>query len=216
MAFARRMQGNQGPLKETIKRLLDIFVSTLGLVSLSPVLAILCLLVRLKMGTPVFFRQDRAGLFGRPFRVLKFRTMSTIRDANGELLADAERLTKLGKFLRRYSLDELPQLWNIWVGDMSLVGPRPLLAKYVGCYSAEQARRLEVKPGLTGWAQICGRNALSWDERFKLDVWYVDHWNLLLDVKILCKTARNILQQEGISPEGHATMPEFTGNQSVR
>ena len=149
---------------------------------------------------------------GRAFHLLKFRTMSAACDAKGRPLPDEDRLTRLGKFLRQYSLDELPQLWNIWVGDMSFVGPRPLLLDYLPRYSPDQARRHEVKPGLTGWAQVNGRNALTWHKRFELDVWYVDHWSLWLDAKIFWKTIRKVFQRDGISLDGHATMPEFTGN----
>lgn len=191
---------------------MDLFLAMVSLIVLSPLLVGIFLLIRLTMGTPVFFRQERAGLGGRPFQLLKFRTMNTAHDAQGSLLPDEERLTRLGRFLRQYSLDELPQLWNICIGDMSFVGPRPLLAKYLPCYSAEQARRHEVRPGLTGWAQVSGRNALGWDERFKMDVWYVQHRSLWLDIKIIWKTVGRVFQQQGISMEGHATMPEFTGS----
>jgi lipopolysaccharide/colanic/teichoic acid biosynthesis glycosyltransferase len=164
------------------------------------------------MGRPIFFKQIRPGLRGNPFLIYKFRTMLDLRDENGNLLPDEKRLTKIGKFLRNTSLDELPELWNVLKGDMSLVGPRPLLMEYLGRYTPEQARRHNVKPGITGWAQINGRNAISWDEKFKLDVWYVDNWNIFLDLKIIFITLIKVIKREGISAEGHATMPEFKGN----
>ena len=198
--------------KRRFKRLVDLLGASLALVVLLPLLAFISLTILVTMGRPVLFRQVRAGCLGQPFHLLKFRTMSRTRDATGRLLPDGERLTSVGRFLRQYSLDELPQLWNIWVGDMSFVGPRPLLVNYLLRYSPEQARRHEVKPGLTGWAQVNGRNALSWGQRFHLDVWYVDHWSLGLDARIVSKTFQKIFQREGISLEGHATMPEFTGN----
>jgi len=201
----------QTTFKTSAKRLLDVCASCAGLVLFSPVFVLLSLIIRVVMGPPVFFRQQRAGLGGRTFEVMKFRTMSTAHDEQGRLLPDRERLTMLGRFLRDYSLDELPQLWNICIGEMSFVGPRPLLTKYLAFYSADQARRHQVKPGLTGWAQVSGRNALSWDERFELDLWYVDHWDLLLDAKIIFKTVRSVLRREG-TLDGQGTMPEFTGN----
>jgi lipopolysaccharide/colanic/teichoic acid biosynthesis glycosyltransferase len=168
--------------------------------------------VRRKLGSPVFFRQTRPGLHGRPFEMVKFRTMTDARGDDGNLLSDAERLTAFGRFLRASSLDELPELWNVLKGDMSLVGPRPLLMEYLPLYSPEQARRHEVRPGITGWAQVNGRNALSWDDKFKLDVWYVDHRSLWLDVKILWLTVKKVLVREGISAAGEATMSKFTGS----
>ena len=174
-------------------------------------LLFLALQVRRKLGDPAFFRQTRPGLGGRPFNMVKFRTMTDARGAGGELLPDADRLTSFGRFLRASSLDELPELWNVIKGDMSLVGPRPLLMDYLPFYSAEQARRHEVRPGITGWAQINGRNALSWEEKFKLDVWYVDNRSLWLDIKILWLTVRKVLVRDGISAAGEATMPRFTG-----
>jgi lipopolysaccharide/colanic/teichoic acid biosynthesis glycosyltransferase len=176
-----------------------------------PLLAGLAVLVRWRMGAPVWFRQTRPGLGGKPFELLKFRTMTDTRDAEGRLLPDAERLTRFGRWLRATSLDELPELFNVLRGDMSLVGPRPLLMQYLDRYTPEQARRHEVRPGLTGWAQINGRNALSWEEKFRLDVWYVDHQSLWLDVKILWRTLWGVLKREGISASGAATMPEFQG-----
>src|SRR5207249_7187841 len=184
---------------------------TVGLLLLSPVLAVAALSVRLKLGSPVLFRQQRPGLHGRPFMLLKLRTMTDSRDARGRLLPDAERLTPFGRFLRSTSFDEMPELLNVLKGDMSLVGPRPLLMQYLERYTAEQMRRHEVKPGLTGWAQINGRNAITWDKRFELDLWYVDHLSFPLDVKILALTLWRVLRREAISEEGHATMTEFMG-----
>lgn len=193
------------------KRFIDVGVTILALGLLSPVLLIIALLVRFKHGSPILFRQQRPGLDGKPFTLYKFRTMTDARDAEGNLLPDAERLTSFGRFLRRTSLDELPELINVLKGDMSLVGPRPLLMRYLELYTPEQARRHEVRPGITGWAQINGRNAVSWEEKFRLDVWYVDNVSLWLDLKILFLTAWKVLKKEGISQDGHATMPEFTG-----
>ncbi|NSW75757.1 MAG: sugar transferase [Candidatus Atribacteria bacterium] len=193
------------------KRLLDLTLATVAMVVFSPVILIVALLIYFTMGRPVFFRQRRPGLYGKPFLLYKFRTMLELYDNEGKPLPDEKRLTKLGKFLRRTSLDELPELWNILRGDMSFVGPRPLLMEYLPRYTPEQARRHEVKPGLTGWAQVNGRNAISWEEKFKLDVWYVDHWSLALDFRILWRTLFLVLKGEGINAEGHATMPEFRG-----
>ena len=193
------------------KRALDLALAVPALILFVPVLAVLALLVRAKLGAPVWFRQQRPGLHGEPFTLRKFRTMTDARDAEGNLLPDAERLTAFGRFLRGASLDELPEFWNVVKGDMSLVGPRPLLMQYLGRYTARQMRRHEVRPGITGWAQVNGRNALSWEERFELDVWYVDHVSLWLDVKIIVLTIWKILKREGISQEGHATMTEFKG-----
>jgi lipopolysaccharide/colanic/teichoic acid biosynthesis glycosyltransferase len=195
------------------KRLLDLGMVLLALTLLWPVLLCLTMLVRLKLGAPVFFRQTRPGLHGRPFRLIKFRTMRDAFDAQGKPLPDAERLTPFGRWLRSTSLDELPELWNVLKGEMSLVGPRPLLMEYLPLYSAEQARRHEVKPGITGWAQINGRNALSWEEKFELDLWYVDHQSFWLDVQIIALTIKKVLLREGISAQGEATMPRFTGSQ---
>jgi len=177
-----------------------------------PVLLIVALLVRFLLGPPVIFKQTRPGLHGKTFVLLKFRTMTNSRTAQGDLLPDAKRLTSFGRFLRATSLDELPELFNVLRGDMSLVGPRPLLMQYLDRYTPEQARRHEVKPGITGWAQIHGRNALTWEEKFKLDVWYVDHWSLWLDIKILIVTVWKILRREGINQPGQATMKEFFGS----
>ena len=195
------------------KRLTDLGLALAALALLWPVLLCLAVLVRLQLGVPVLFRQTRPGLHGRPFSILKFRTMTDARDAQGNLLPDGERLTRFGRFLRSASLDELPELFNVLRGDMSLVGPRPLLMAYLPLYSPEQARRHEVRPGITGWAQVNGRNALSWEEKFAMDVWYVDHRSLRLDVKILVLTVRKVLARDGISAAGEATMPRFTGSQ---
>lgn len=195
-----------------MKRLIDIVGAASALLLLSPVIAASWLVIRLRLGAPTLFAQERPGLGGRPFRMLKFRTMTDARDHRGQLLPDAARLTRLGRFLRSTSIDELPGLWNVLRGDMSLVGPRPLLMSYIPLYSAEQARRHEVRPGITGWAQVNGRNALSWEEKFALDVWYVDHRSLALDLKILLLTVRKVLARDGISAQGEATMTPFTGN----
>ena len=195
-----------------LKRPLDITGALLGLLLLSPVFLGITLVVRRRMGPPALFSQLRAGLGGRPFRLYKFRSMTDTRDKDGSLLPDAERLTPLGVFLRRTSLDELPQLWNVLRGTMSLVGPRPLPLEYVPLYNERQRKRLSVRPGITGWAQINGRNALAWEEKFELDVWYVEHRSLWLDLKILAATAWKVLRREGISAPGAATMPPFRGN----
>ncbi len=197
---------------QAIKRVVDIVGASVGIILLAPVMLAVALLVLLTMGRPVLFRQQRPGLRGKPFTLYKFRTMRDARTASGELLPDDLRLTTFGKWLRSTSLDELPELFNVLKGEMSLVGPRPLLMEYLPRYSPEQARRHEVKPGITGWAQVNGRNALTWEEKFRMDVWYVDHWNLWLDVKILLLTIWKVLKREGISAEGSATMPVFTGN----
>ena len=195
-----------------LKRLMDVTVSLATLLLLSPLLLALALLVRVKLGSPVFFRQVRPGLHGRPFELIKFRTMTDARDASGALLPDAERLTPFGCFLRSTSLDELPELWNVLRGEMSLVGPRPLLMEYLERYTPFQARRHEVRPGITGLAQIRGRNALGWEEKFALDVYYVDNHTLWLDVRILWLTLLKVLRREGISAVGEATMPRFMGS----
>ncbi len=202
---------SSGPL---MKRLLDLVCSLSALLALVPLLAVLALLVRVKLGAPVLFVQERPGRGGQLFRMLKFRTMTDARDAAGALRPDAERLTRFGRWLRATSLDELPELWNVLRGDMSLVGPRPLLAHYLPRYSPEQARRHEVRPGITGWAQVNGRNALSWDDKFRLDVWYVDHRSFALDLRILALTVSKVLRRDGISAAGEATVPEFLGNGS--
>jgi lipopolysaccharide/colanic/teichoic acid biosynthesis glycosyltransferase len=194
-----------------VKRLFDFLASAAALVALSPGLLVLAVLVRRKLGSPVIFRQLRPGRGGRLFEVWKFRTMTEARDGGGQLLPDAARLPPFGRWLRATSLDELPELWNVLCGEMSLVGPRPLLVDYLPLYSAEQARRHELRPGLTGWAQINGRNALTWDEKFRLDVWYVDHRTFWLDLKIIVLTVARVFRREGISAAGEATMPRFTG-----
>lgn len=196
------------------KRTLDLLVAAVALILLSPVILIVALLVLVTMGRPILFRQQRPGLHGRPFAMLKFRTMREDPALGTGVASDGRRLTRLGRFLRRTSLDELPELWNILKGDMSLVGPRPLLMQYLDRYTPQQARRHEVKPGLTGWAQVNGRNALSWEEKFALDTWYVDHRSFFLDVRILLLTAWAVIRPKGISAEGAATMPEFMGSLS--
>jgi lipopolysaccharide/colanic/teichoic acid biosynthesis glycosyltransferase len=197
-----------------IKRLFDMLASALGLFLLSPVIAIVAWQIRRKLGSPVLFRQVRPGLDGKPFEMVKFRTMRDALDTKGNPLPDSERMTPLGSFLRVSSLDELPELWNVLKGDMSLVGPRPLLMEYLPLYSPEQYRRHEVRPGVTGWAQINGRNALSWEDKFKLDVWYVDNRSLWLDLKIIFLTIKKVLVRDGINAEGEATMSKFTGSSS--
>lgn len=197
-----------------IKRICDFVLALVALAILSPVLLIVAWQIGRKLGSPVLFCQIRPGLHGQPFRMIKFRTMRDAVDAHGKPLPDAERMTPFGNFLRSASLDELPELWNVIKGEMSLVGPRPLLMEYLPLYSPEQARRHEVRPGVTGWAQVNGRNALSWDEKFKLDVWYVDHQSLWLDLKILLLTVKKVFVREGISAAGEVTMPRFTGSTS--
>ena len=191
------------------KYLFDFVASVLGLFVLSPILAIVFLIVRIKLGSPILFKQVRPGLNGEPFITYKIRTMTNVRDEDGQLLPDSERLTSFGKFLRATSLDELPELLNVIKWDMSIVGPRPLLMQYLDRYTPEQARRHEVKPGITGWAQVNGRNAISWEDKFKLDVWYVDNMSFLLDIKIIFLTIRKILEREGINQPGQATAEEF-------
>jgi lipopolysaccharide/colanic/teichoic acid biosynthesis glycosyltransferase len=197
-----------------LKRLFDLLVAGSALTVLFLPLLCLALLVRLNLGSPILFRQTRPGRYGTPFQIIKFRTMSDDRGADGKLLPDAERLGRVGRLLRATSLDELPELWNVLKGDMSLVGPRPLLMEYLPLYTREQARRHEIRPGVTGWAQVNGRNALSWEDRFKLDVWYVDNQSLWLDIKILWLTVNKVLKRDGISAAGEATMSKFTGSQS--
>ncbi len=195
-----------------MKRFIDILGSAAGLIILSPVLLVIYCLIRWQMGAPVFFRQQRPGLDGKPFEMIKFRTMLNQADPQGNLLDDAVRLTRLGKFLRATSLDELPELWNVLKGEMSLVGPRPLLMEYLPLYNEQQARRHEVRPGVTGWAQVNGRNAIGWDQKFELDTWYVDHQSLWLDMKILWMTVWKVFARQGISQEGQATMEPFRGS----
>ncbi|MDG2776688.1 sugar transferase [Vibrio parahaemolyticus] len=194
-----------------MKRLFDFCASLFGLILLSPIIALVAWKIRKNLGSPVLFRQTRPGLHGKPFEMVKFRTMKDAVDAQGNPLPDSERMTPFGDKLRNSSLDELPELWNVLKGEMSLVGPRPLLMQYLPLYSKEQARRHEVRPGVTGWAQINGRNAISWEDKFKLDVWYVDNHNLWLDFKILFLTVKKVFVKEGISADGHVTIEPFTG-----
>ncbi len=201
-------------LGSAAKRGIDVVASAAALVLLSPALAAIALAVRMRCGSPVLFRQVRPGLHGRPFEMVKFRTMTDGRDATGALLPDDQRLTGLGRFLRRTSLDELPELLNVLRGEMSLVGPRPLLMEYLPLYTAEQMRRHDVKPGVTGWTQVNGRNALDWDQKFAFDVWYVDHQSLRLDLQILARTVKKVLAGDGISAPGSATMERFRGSAS--
>ncbi|TCV84279.1 sugar transferase [Sulfurirhabdus autotrophica] len=195
-----------------IKRFLDMLSSLILLILFSPVMVVVAILVQIFIGSPFLFKQLRPGKNAKPFYLYKFRTMSNERNGRGEFLPDEYRLQRFGKILRRLSLDELPQLINVLKGDMSLVGPRPLLMEYLSLYSADQARRHDVRPGITGWAQVNGRNAISWEERFKLDVWYVDHQSLLLDLKIFWLTVMKVLRSEGVNQEGHVTMEKFAGN----
>lgn len=199
------------PMYRFTKRLLDLLGALLGLLLLWPLLALVALLVRFSMGSPILFRQTRIGLMNRRFQIFKFRTMLDSRDSEGRLLPDADRLCPIGRFIRASSLDELPQLWNVLVGDMSFVGPRPLLPEYLPRYSARQRRRHEVMPGITGWAQVLGRNSLSWNDKLAMDVWYVDHCNIVLDCRILGLTAIRVIRRDGIAASGHATMAEFLG-----
>ncbi len=196
-----------------LKRLLDILAAVCGLLLLAPIMAIVAWQIRRKLGSPVLFRQLRPGRDGKPFEIVKFRSMRNALDASGDPLPDAERMTPFGRFLRASSLDELPELWNVLKGDMSLVGPRPLLMEYLPLYSPEQFRRHSVRPGVTGWAQVNGRNALSWEEKFRLDLWYVDNQSFCLDLKIIYLTLGKVMAREGISAAGEATMPKFTGSE---
>lgn len=197
-----------------MKRFVDIALALLGLIVLSPVVLFVAIGIRRKLGSPVLFRQIRPGLYGKPFEMIKFRTMRDAVDAGGNPLPDSERMTAFGSFLRSSSLDELPELWNVLKGDMSLVGPRPLLMEYLPLYSPEQYRRHEVRPGVSGWAQVNGRNALSWEEKFKLDIWYVDNRSFWLDLKVIFLTLKKVLVRDGISAEGEVTMAKFTGGKS--
>jgi len=192
-----------------IKRLCDIAASTIGLLVFAPVIALVAFQISRKLGSPIFFRQVRPGKDGKPFQMVKFRTMRDVTNENGDLLPDSERITPFGNFLRNSSLDELPELWNVLKGDMSLIGPRPLLMEYLEYYSDDQARRMEIKPGVTGWAQVNGRNAISWEQKFQYDVWYVDHQSLWLDVKIIWLTVKKVLVRDGISPQDEVIMPRF-------
>ncbi len=202
------MQNENG---KNMKRGFDLIISSLALLLLSPIILFIAVLIRLKLGAPILFRQNRPGLDGKSFTMVKFRTMRDALGSDGQPLPDQERLTRFGAFLRSASLDELPELWNVVKGEMSLVGPRPLLTEYLPLYSAEQARRNEVKPGITGWAQVNGRNAISWDEKFKLDVWYVENQSMWLDIKILLLTVVRILRRDGVNSSETETMPKFTG-----
>ena len=193
------------------KRLFDLLLASFAVMVFAPFILILTILIRYFMGSPIVFKQQRPGLNAKSFYIYKFRTMNSQKDKHDELLPDAQRLTNFGRFLRSTSLDELPSLWNVLKGEMSLVGPRPLLMEYVPLYNAEQARRHEVKPGITGWAQVNGRNAISWEEKFKLDIWYVDHQSLWLDMEIIFLTVKKVFFRDGISAKGEATMPKFTG-----
>ncbi|MCS4281755.1 lipopolysaccharide/colanic/teichoic acid biosynthesis glycosyltransferase [Pseudomonas sp. BIGb0278] len=193
------------------KRIFDVVFSLLGLLVLSPVILWVILKIRRNLGSPVFFRQERPGLNGRPFEMVKFRTMRDAFDASGTPLSDAERMTKFGAFLRATSLDELPELWNVLKGDMSLVGPRPLLMEYLPLYNERQSRRHAVRPGVTGWAQVNGRNSISWEDKFDLDLWYVSNHSLILDMKIILLTLKKVVKRDGISAEGEVTMSKFTG-----
>ncbi len=195
-----------------LKRLFDVLAASIGLLLLSPVIAIVAWKVRNKLGSPVLFCQTRPGLSGKPFKMVKFRTMLDATDKHGNPLPDEQRMTPFGSFLRATSLDELPELWNVLKGDMSIVGPRPLLMEYLPLYSKEQYRRHEVRPGVTGWAQVNGRNAISWEDKFRLDLWYVDNQSLWLDVKILFLTVKKVLVRDGISGDGEVTMSKFTGS----
>lgn len=195
-----------------MKRTTDILIAAIALVLLSPMLIIVAVILLSQMGSPILFRQTRPGLHGKPFQILKFRSMRNATSSQGVLLDDSERLTRFGSIIRATSIDELPALWNVLKGEMSLVGPRPLLMDYLKLYSKEQARRHEVRPGITGWAQVNGRNAITWDEKFSLDVWYVDNHTFLIDLKIIWMTINKVLKREGISAVGEATMPRFKGN----
>jgi len=195
-----------------VKRFVDVAFALCGLIVLLPVVLLVACGIRWRLGAPIFFCQERPGLRGKPFKMVKFRSMRDVFDANGNPLPDSKRMTPFGSFLRSSSLDELPELWNVLKGEMSLVGPRPLLMEYLPLYSAEQYRRHEVRPGVTGWAQINGRNALSWKEKFELDVWYVDNQSFWLDLKIIFLTIKKVLVRDGISADGEATMSKFTGN----
>ena len=204
--------GNLGYWSEKMKRLFDFIVALCALLTLFPVIIVVAVLIRFKLGTPILFTQNRPGLNGKVFKMMKFRSMLDGKDKHGNLLPDNERMTKFGAFLRSTSLDELPGLFNVLKGDMSLVGPRPLLVQYLPLYSAEEARRHNVRPGITGWAQVNGRNAISWEEKFKLDVWYVDNHSFLLDLKILLLTVKKVFVREGISADGHVTIEPFKGS----
>ena len=210
MVHGREMRNKQ--FQRLLKRIFDICGSVMALVFFSPFLVITAYRIKKEMGSPVFYNRDRAGIFGMPFKLYKFRTMTNTVDAEGNLLSDAERLTPIGIKIRNSSIDELPQLLNVLKGEMSLVGPRPLLLEYVPLYNKEQERRLSVPQGITGWAQINGRNSITWEEKFKNDVWYVDNWSFLLDIKIIIMTIQKVLRHDGISAEGEVTMAKFKGS----
>ncbi|OEH85514.1 sugar transferase [Desulfuribacillus stibiiarsenatis] len=195
-----------------VKRLFDMIAALCLLIVLAPIILLTAIIIRITIGSPVVFKQQRPGLRGKPFFIYKFRTMTDECDSEGNLLPDEKRLTQYGKIIRKISLDELPQLWNVLKGELSLVGPRPLLMEYLDKYTPEQARRHDVKPGITGWAQVNGRNAISWEEKFKLDVWYVDHYSFILDIKILCLTVWKVIKKDGITHQGHASMSKFEGS----
>lgn len=195
-----------------MKRIFDLVIICFGIIFFLPMISVIAILVRFKIGSPIFFNQPRAGLEGKAFKIYKFRTMTNETDSNGVLLQDSERLNQFGKFLRSTSLDELPSLWNVLIGDMSLVGPRPLLVEYLPLYSERQSRRHKAKPGISGWAQVNGRNNISWDAKFELDVWYVDNQSFLLDVKILWLTVKKVIARDGVTAQGDATMPIFRGS----
>jgi sugar transferase EpsL len=199
-------------LERAAKRTVDFLLAGIVLILVSPILAAVALAVRVRLGSPVVFRQKRPGRDGKPFDMIKFRSMTDARNADGKLLPDADRLTAFGQWLRRTSLDELPELWCVLRGDMSMVGPRPLLMEYLPLYSAEQARRHALRPGITGWAQVNGRNAISWEEKFELDIWYVEHQSLRLDLRILLMTLGALLRRSDVSAPGSVTMPKFTGS----
>lgn len=198
----------------SIKRLIDIVISLTALILLMPFLLFLALLIRIKLGSPILFTQERPGLKGKIFRMVKFRSMTDARDVDGALLPDSVRLTAFGQKLRSSSMDELPELWNVLKGEMSIVGPRPLLVEYLPLYTEEQMRRHDMRPGITGWAQVNGRNAISWDDKFKLDVWYIDNWSLNLDLRILLLTVKKVLVRDGISADSHVTIEKFKGPQN--
>jgi len=198
-----------------LKRVFDLSIVLISLILLSPLLLAIATIVRFKLGSPVFFHQQRPGMNGKPFIILKFRTMEDLRDQKGQLLSDTERTTYFGRFLRSTSLDELPELFNILKGDMSFVGPRPLLMKYLPLYTPEQARRHEVKPGITGWAQVNGRNTINWEKKFRYDIWYVDNCSMWLDITILFLTILKVIKREGVSQEGHISMDEFMGSEPL-
>jgi lipopolysaccharide/colanic/teichoic acid biosynthesis glycosyltransferase len=198
-------------MRKHIKRFLDIIFGSILLIIFSPLLVVISLLVWWKLGSPIIFRHVRPGFLGHPFLLYKFRTMTNKKDKNGELLPNDRRITPFGEFLRKWSLDELPELWNVIKGDMNFVGPRPLLMEYLPLYTTEQMRRHEVKPGITGWAQVNGRNAISWEEKFAYDVWYVDNWSIGLDFKILWLTVKKVIKREGINADGYISMPKFKG-----